>query len=96
MSVDRKQIEHIAALANLDPDPADLDRFTRELNRVLGFVAKLEELSLEQVEPTFAAIEAGEDRFRTDESRPSIPAEEALGNAPRSDRGQFLVPRILS
>ncbi|MBI4161184.1 MAG: Asp-tRNA(Asn)/Glu-tRNA(Gln) amidotransferase subunit GatC [Acidobacteria bacterium] len=96
MGVGRGQVRHIAALANLKFSEEAIERFTGEMNQILRFMEKLDELDLTRVDPTCSSLEEGDGAFRGDRVRPSIPADEALRNAPKQDRGQFLVPRILS
>jgi aspartyl-tRNA(Asn)/glutamyl-tRNA(Gln) amidotransferase subunit C len=96
MGVDPKQVRHIAELANLRFSEAELDRLTEQMNQILRYMEKLNELETERIEPTFSSQEEAGTGLRQDRVRQSIPAETALRNAPKRGRGQFLVPRILS
>jgi aspartyl-tRNA(Asn)/glutamyl-tRNA(Gln) amidotransferase subunit C len=96
MDVDPEQVTHIAALANLEFSEEELAPFTDQLNQILRYIENLNELDTETVEPTFSSREEAGEPFRQDRVEKSIPAEDAMRNAPKQDRGQFLVPRILS
>lgn len=96
MAINRDDVRHIAELARLDMADEELDTFTGQLNDILEYAAKLNELKqkLEGVEPTSHAVPV-KNVFRDDEPRPSIPAGDALSNAPDPRRNFFGVPRII-
>jgi len=70
------------------------DLMTGQLGSILEYVAKLDELDTDGVEPTYHAIEMT-NVMRDDEVRPSPPVEEVLKNAPERQNSFFIVPRIL-
>jgi len=84
----------VARLSRLKLDEAEISRLTSELSQVLQYVDQLNELDVQNVEPMAHAIEMT-NVFRADEPRPSLPREQALSNAPKSDGKYFLVPPIL-
>ena len=94
MAVTRKDVEHIAELARLKFADSELDSYTDQLNEILNYMEKLNELDTEKVEPLSHPVE-GNNVFRADEVRPSIPTEEALKNAPQKDEQFFHVPKII-
>ncbi len=94
MAVSRKDVEHIAELARLKFEEKELDQFTNELNEILTYVEKLNELDTENVEPLSHPIE-GVNNFRDDVVKPSIKTEEALKNAPDKDEQFFKVPKVI-
>lgn len=63
----------------------------QELSAVLDHIAKIGELSLEDVSPTSHVVELTS-ALRADEPRPSLPPEVALAQAPAVDQDGFLVP----
>ena len=95
MSVTKKDVEHIAELARLRFDESELENFTQELNQILTYVEKLNELDTERVEPLSHPIE-GYNIFREDKTVTSIPREEALKNAPESNDEFFKVPKVIN
>jgi aspartyl-tRNA(Asn)/glutamyl-tRNA(Gln) amidotransferase subunit C len=94
MSVTRKQVEHIAELARLNLDENELEEYTTQLNQILEYVEKLNELDTENVKPLSHPVE-GTNVFREDELKPSISREEALKNAPSKDEEFFKVPKVI-
>jgi aspartyl-tRNA(Asn)/glutamyl-tRNA(Gln) amidotransferase subunit C len=94
MAVTRKDVEHIAELARLKFEDAELDSFTDQLNEILNYMEKLNELNTENVEPLSHPVE-GNNVFRDDVEKPSITTEEALKNAPEKDDRFFRVPKVI-
>jgi aspartyl-tRNA(Asn)/glutamyl-tRNA(Gln) amidotransferase subunit C len=95
MSVTRKDVEHIAELARLTFNDKELESFTHQLNQILDYMEKLNELDTENVEPLSHPVE-GNNIFRDDELKPSVPTEEALKNAPDKDEQFFKVPKVIN
>ncbi len=89
-----KEVEHVAQLARLRFSKDELEEFTNQLDAILRFVGKLESLDTEGVEPTYRAIEIV-NCFREDMVKPSLPIEDVTANAPESEEGAFVVPRII-
>jgi len=94
MAISRDEVLHIAKLANLEFSDQEIGRITRQLSAILDYVAQLEALDTSAVEPT-SHVESGAHALRADALAPSMPREEALANAPESDRGLFKVPRVI-
>lgn len=95
MEIDSKQVRRLAVLANLEFTPTELGRFTKLFNRVLHYMEKMDELNLEGTEPTVSSLQTDNTALRDDRILPSVSPVDALRNAPRTDRNQFLVPKIL-
>jgi len=94
VSIERDEVRKIALLARLELTDAELDGLQGDLNAILGYVAKLEELDTQGVPTLEHAAEAG-DTWRDDENRPSLPREKALAPAPEPADGCFSVPKII-
>ena len=89
--IDREQVLHVARLARLRLSGAEVDRMAGELSTILDHVEKIEELDLDDVEPTSHVIQI-ENALREDVPRPSIAREVALAEAPDADERGFRVP----
>jgi aspartyl-tRNA(Asn)/glutamyl-tRNA(Gln) amidotransferase subunit C len=89
--IDRDQVLHVARLARLRLDEAEVERMSGELSSILDHIEKIGELDLENVEPTSHVTEV-ENVLRPDEPRPSIPRERALEQAPDATEAGFRVP----
>jgi len=94
MKITKQEVEHVALLARLKFSEAEKERFTLQLNGILEYMEKLQELDTGQVDPTFHAV-ARRNVFREDQVLPSAPQDLSLGNAPDGDRGFFRVPKII-
>lgn len=92
--MDRKDVARTATLARLKLNSAELDTFTGQLADLLDYVNVLNEVDTENVEPMAHVIELV-NVFREDEAGPSLPRDDALANAPKTDGKCFLVPKIL-
>ena len=87
-------VKYVAHLARLQLTPEEEKRFGEQLGHVLGYVEKLKELDVSDVEPTAHAMPRV-NVTRSDEVRASLPQAEALRNAPAQANGLFMVPKIV-
>jgi len=87
-------VKYVAHLARLSLSSEEEQKFGAQLGQVLGYIEKLRQLDVSQVEPTAHATPLS-NITRPDEVRPSISNEDALRNAPAKANGLFLVPRIV-
>ncbi len=94
MALTRDEVLHVAQLARLSLEPAEIELFTRQLNDILAYVEKLQELDTTGVEPLAHVIPVF-NAFREDTVTQGLPREAALDNAPAQEEGAFLVPRII-
>lgn len=94
MAVTRKEVEHIAELARLELTDSELEEYTAQLNKILEYVEKLNQLNTENVKPLSHPIDS-ENVYREDVVKPSIDREEALKNAPSKDDEFFKVPKVI-
>src|SRR5690349_9061915 len=110
MRVTDKDVSYVADLANLELTDDERSRMVRDLNSILDYVDRLNELNTDNVEP-MAQVS---DRYGVDQAkqgterfayasredilyglRKSLPHEEALGNAPDPDENFFQVPKVI-
>jgi aspartyl-tRNA(Asn)/glutamyl-tRNA(Gln) amidotransferase subunit C len=89
--IGRDEVLHVAKLAHLQLSDEQLEPMARELSAVIDHVAKIGEVDLEGVEPTFYVVEVT-GALRADEPRPSLERELALSRAPATSEDGFLVP----
>lgn len=94
MSVDHGTVRRIAHLARIRLDEADVPRMGDELNAILRFVEELDEVDVTGVEPMTAvmplALKRREDRVTDGHKVAAI-----LGNAPVTEDGFFIVPKVV-
>ena len=87
-------VKYVANLARIYLTPEEEQKFGSQLNHILGYIEKLRELDISNVQPTAHAMPMV-NVARRDDVRPSIPHEEAMRNAPAKANGLFLVPKIV-
>jgi len=88
------RVKDVALLARIALTPDEEAKLGAQLGQVLGYIEKLRELDVSQVEPTAHAVPLV-NITRSDEIRPSLPHEDALRNAPKQAGGLFIVPQIV-
>jgi len=88
------EVRHIAHLARLELTDREIEWFRVRLGAILEYVAKLNEIDIENVEPTSHVI-LMENVLRDDVVRPSLSRDEAIGSAPSSRNGFVAAPRII-
>lgn len=94
MAVTKKDVEKIAELARLKFTDKELENFTPQMNEILSYMDKLNELDTENINPLSHPVEQT-NVFRDDELKPSISTENALKNAPSKDEHHFKVPKVI-
>jgi aspartyl-tRNA(Asn)/glutamyl-tRNA(Gln) amidotransferase subunit C len=87
-------IKYVAHLARISLSPVEEKKIGAQLGHILGYIEKLSELDVTNVEPTAHAVPMV-NITRADEVHPSLPHDEALRNAPRQAGGLFVVPKIV-
>lgn len=97
MALSEKDVLHVAALAHLELTNDEMTKFGPQLDAVLDYVQKLNELDTTGVEPmaqvTYPAAE--NPALRDDRVQPCFTQEEALQNAPEAAGGCFKVPQVI-
>ena len=94
MAVAEIDVKYVAHLARLHLTPEEEKKFGEQLGQVLGYIEKLKELDVSNVEPTAHAMPLV-NVTRSDETRPSLLHDDALRNAPAQANGLFMVPKIV-
>jgi len=100
----KDQVRAVAALANLELEPAEIELFARQLGDVLTHVEELKQVDTTGITPTTSTSSPAQGTApqgveRADEVRPSLAIADVLANAPERenarDGGFFKVPRII-
>lgn len=94
MSITKDNVLHVAGLARLELSEMEVEKYEVELNDVLKFMDKLNELDTDGIEPTAHVLEIN-NIFREDIVKESFDVEEILSNAPDREDDYFKVPSIL-
>ena len=93
MSITKEQIKHLAHLSRLELNDNELDSMQGDMEKILEFVAKIDELDLTGVEP-LTQMSGSVGVMRTDEALNMITKEQALKNAPDANSDYFRVPKF--
>ena len=93
MSLTAQEVEHIAKLARLELTQEQQTLYREQLSAILDYIAKLRTLDTTDVPPTAGGGES-QMVLRPDESRPSLPTDVLLKNAPETEADQFKIPPV--
>lgn len=94
MSVTKEDVQYVAHLARLQLSPEETESLAKDMNKILDYMATLEELDTSDIEPLEHVIEL-EYRLRSDKAKEPLSHEDALKNAPDADTDYFRVPRVI-
>jgi aspartyl-tRNA(Asn)/glutamyl-tRNA(Gln) amidotransferase subunit C len=94
LKLSTKEVEYVAHLARLEITDKETEKFTAQLNDILGYIDKLNELNTIGVEPMSHAI-AVTNAFREDKVLESLGTQKALANAPDACGEFFRVPKVI-
>ena len=92
--ISRDDVAHLAKLARINMNDAELDHLAKEMDVILSAVARVQEVAGADVPLTSHPIPVN-NVFREDVVRPSLTQEEAVSGAPAKVDGRFKVPQIL-
>lgn len=94
MPVSTEDVNKISKLAKLKFSEEEKKKLQNDMNRILDYIDKINELDLSNVEP-LENINETENVFREDEPKLTIAQEEALRNAPSKTDKFFKVPKVI-
>jgi aspartyl-tRNA(Asn)/glutamyl-tRNA(Gln) amidotransferase subunit C len=94
MAVTLEDVEHVANLARLEFSDDEKKTLMNQLNKILEYMEKLNELDTSNVEPLAQVIPLS-NVFREDVVKPSSPVSEVLKNAPAKTDKFFKVPKVI-
>ncbi len=94
MAIDAATVRKVARLARIQLDEARVDDLARELSGILTWIEQLNEVDTEGVAP-MASTEAVPLPMRDDVVTDGGDPARVLSNAPKSDRGFFVVPKVV-
>ncbi|HEY8344350.1 MAG TPA: Asp-tRNA(Asn)/Glu-tRNA(Gln) amidotransferase subunit GatC [Bacillota bacterium] len=92
--ISEEDVKHVAGLARLNFSAEELRTLTDEFNRILQYLAKLNQVDTMGAPPTAHVLKV-KNRFREDTVEPSLPRAEALKNASAVKDGSFQAPQIM-
>jgi aspartyl-tRNA(Asn)/glutamyl-tRNA(Gln) amidotransferase subunit C len=97
MAFTEKDVRYVADLAHLELTDEEVKKYLPQLDSILQYVEKLNELDTTSIEPMAQVTYPGSENasFRSDEVHKCFTQDEALGNAPEQGAGCFKVPSVI-
>ncbi|KON09146.1 Asp-tRNA(Asn)/Glu-tRNA(Gln) amidotransferase subunit GatC [Clostridium botulinum] len=94
MSVSKKDVEYVAELARLEFKEEEKDSFVNDLNKILNYMEKLDELNTDDVDIVVNPYYI-ENKYREDNVEKSMELKEVIDNAPESLEKYVIVPKVI-
>ena len=94
MSVDNQTVRNIAFLSRLRIDDENIDEVQSEFNGILNWASQLAEVNTDNVEP-LTSVNSQNLIMREDKVTEADQADAVLKNAPASEYGYFVVPKVI-
>jgi len=94
VAITKDTVKYVANLARIGLDDKELGDFTKQLDRILEYVHKIKKLDVSKLEPTSHVLEM-KNVYREDRVKASLPASEAMKNAPAKEGNLFKVKKII-
>jgi len=98
LKISRQDVERVAELAYLDLSEAELESYRKQIDEILEYIGKLDELDTSQVEPmaqVLADDQSADATLREDVVVPCNVAGDVLKQAPDPEAPYFRVPKVL-
>ena len=95
MTIDDSTIDKLAKLSSLEIDESKRESLKKELGDIINFVENLNEIDVSHIDATFTTVEGGTP-LREDVANQDLEmSKHILSNAPKSEDGYFIVPKII-
>ena len=94
MALSKETVEYVADLSRIQLQAGELEKFSKQLETILGFIDTLSSLDVSDIGPTSHILPIS-NVLRSDEPRDSLPVEKTLCNAPGKEGRFFSVPRVI-
>ncbi len=89
-----KDVKYIASLSRIHLNEEQTAQFSKDLEKILSYVKKLEQLDVSDVKPTSHVLPL-KNVYRNDEIKPSLTQEQALKFSVEQHNGSFKVPKVI-
>ncbi len=94
MKITKEDVVHVANLARLELSEESIDKFAGQIGEILDYVDSLKRVDTQGVPATSHAISLT-NAFRDDDMSEPADRELSMANAPESEDGSFVVPKII-
>ena len=92
--IDKNDVRYVASLSRIHLKDEEADLLSKNLEKILGYIKKLEKLDTSKTEPTSHVLPL-KDVFREDMINPSLSQADALKFSIEQDKGCFKTPKII-
>lgn len=94
MKIDTKVVDELAHLARLSYENEAKQEIVTELNKIIAFVEKLDEINTDGIDPLIYMVDET-NVARKDTMKQDVSQDEGLKNAPKKDSDYFRVPKVI-
>jgi len=94
LKINKEEVDHVAHLSRLEFSEEEVEKFTLQMDKILSYIDKLNQVNTTGVEPMTHAIPTA-NAFREDIVTPSLTDDAALVNGPEIRDGSFRVPKVI-
>ncbi len=94
MSLSPETVKYVADLSRMELTTEELDKLSKQLQSILGFIDKLSHADISGITATYHILPIS-NVLREDIPRESLPVEKALANAPQKKGHFFVVPKVI-
>ena len=95
MTITKEDVKYVSTLSRIKMNDKELEAFTRELDKILEYMNKLNELNTDNVKPTAHILDIKNVKREDKLTDKSLTNDEALQMAPEKERGFFKVPKVI-
>lgn len=96
MSIDNKIVEKIAKLSRISLEDNEVNDLSLELSQILDWVEQLSEINTDDISPIFSSFDDADNiNLREDRVSDGGYRDKVISNAPMSEDGFFLVPKVV-
>lgn len=95
MTINKEEVIHIAQLASLNLSEAEIEKYTKDMQEIIGFANLINNVNTDGMNETIAANEKS-NVLRKDEVVNFENRELLLSNAPSQDEGMFRIPKVIN
>ena len=92
--ISEKDVKYVASLARIHLKDEEADRLTKDLEKILDYINKLNTLDVAEVQPTSHVLPL-KNVHREDTVRPSLTQQESLRISVEQQEGSFKVPKVI-
>jgi aspartyl-tRNA(Asn)/glutamyl-tRNA(Gln) amidotransferase subunit C len=93
--IDKDTVKRVALLSRLSLKEDEIATYSKQLEAILLYISKLNEVDTKDVQPTSHALSTLKNVFRKDTTKPSLEVEDVLENAPSKEGDFFKVPQVI-